>query len=72
MATVGPQDLEGALRFLGHSRERLDYLLESDAEELCERCFVSMMGLSLDDPKFHAIHLIKLEAEAYIRSAAAV
>lgn len=65
---VGPQDLEGALRFLGHTRERLDYLLEIDAEGLCERCFVAMMRLSLDDPKFHAIHIIKLHAENYIRS----
>lgn len=65
---VGPQDLEGALRFLGHTRERLDYLLESDAEEFCERCFVAMMPLDIDDPKFHAIHIIHLHAQDYIRS----
>lgn len=67
-STVGPKDLDGALRFLGHTRERLDYLLESDAEELCERCFVASLSLSLDDPKFHAIHIIQLHAENYIRS----
>lgn len=66
---IGPQDLDGACRLLGYSREAVDIAIENDPEEVCERLMAASLYWGVDSPRCHAFMILHKHAEGIIRGA---